>query len=302
MRIIDKTPLQDENGEINIIARIQGTLKYGLNWYGELEAQKLVIAQLDRLLEKGFVLIRNFTLPNSEIVIPIILIGAGGIWVLHVTNARGYFEAKGDQWNTVSNGRSQPARINLLSRVSQVARVFQKYLDINKFNLPVTVEPILLASDPGAQIESVRPVARVVRSDALKQFAASLIQARPVISVGAIYDLADQIIDPNLRKTAELQKPEPENQPAERARAIFNSSDTDEEFNPANLGFEFKEEGAEQPVPVQPVPEQHRPQRRPAPAKSGLILGMSRTQLIMLAVMLFVECCVLIGFAFLLFQ
>ncbi|MBM4427600.1 MAG: NERD domain-containing protein, partial [Chloroflexi bacterium] len=137
MRIIDKTPLQDENGEINIIARIQGTLKYGLNWYGELEAQKMVIAQLDRLLEKGFVLIRNFTLPNSEIVIPIILIGAGGIWVIHVTNAKGYFEAKGDQWNTVSNGRSQPASINLLSRVSRVARVFQKYLDLNKFNLPV---------------------------------------------------------------------------------------------------------------------------------------------------------------------
>lgn len=303
MRIIDKTPLQDENGEINIIARIQGTLKYGLNWYGELEAQKMVIAQLDRLLEKGFVLIRNFTLPNSEIVIPIILIGAGGIWVIHVTNAKGYFEAKGDQWNTVSNGRSQPASINLLSRVSRVARVFQKYLDLNKFNLPVAVEPILLASDPGAQIESVRPVARVVRSDALKQFAASLIQARPVISVGAIYDLADQILDPSLRKTAEPQKPEPENQPANRARAIFNSPNTDDVFNPANLGFEFEEEvGAEQPVPVQPVPEQRKPQQRPAPAKSGLILGMSRTQLIMLAVMLLVECCVLIGFAFLLFQ
>jgi hypothetical protein len=301
MRIIDKTPLQDENGEINIIARIQGTLKYGLSWYGELEAQKVVIAQLDRMLEKGFVLIRNFTLPNSEIVIPIILIGAGGIWVIHITNAKGYFEAKGDQWNTVSNGRSQPARINLLNRVSQVARALQKYLDIHKFNLPVTVEPVLLASDPGAQIESVRPVARVVRSDALKQFAVSLTQARPVMSVGTIYELADQILDPSLRKSA---KPEAEEQPASRARAIFNSSETSEEFNPADLGFEFSEEGAEQAVPVQPVPEQRKPQRPPtvAPAKSKLPLGMNRNQLILLSVMLVVECCVLIGFAFILFQ
>ena len=65
MKIIDKTSLQDENGNINIIARVQGTLKYGLNWFPELEAQKVVITQLDRMLEKGFVLIRNFTLPNS---------------------------------------------------------------------------------------------------------------------------------------------------------------------------------------------------------------------------------------------
>ena len=65
MKIIDKTALQDENGNINIIARVQGTLKYGLSWYQELEAQKTVITQLDRMLEKGFVLIRNYTLPNS---------------------------------------------------------------------------------------------------------------------------------------------------------------------------------------------------------------------------------------------
>lgn len=303
MKIIDKTPLQDQNGEINIIARIQGTLKYGLNWYGELEAQKMVIAQLNRLLEKGFVLIRNFTLPNSEIVIPIILIGAGGVWVIHVTNAKGYFEAKGDQWNTISNGRSQPASINLLSRVSQVTRVFQKYLDIHKFNLPAPVEPVLVASDPGAQIESVRPVARVVRSDALKQFASSLVQARPLMSVGTIYELADQILDPKLRKSAEPPKPEPENQPASRARAIFNSSETPGEFNPADLGFEFTEEETEQPVPVQSL-AQPTPQRQPtpSPAKSGLPLGMNRTQLILLSVMLLVECCVLIGFAFILFQ
>ena len=113
MKIIDKTPLQDASGNINPIARVQGTLKYGLSWFAELEAQKAVITQLDRLLEKGFVLIRNFTLPNSEIVIPIILIGAGGIWVIYVTKEKGSFEAKGDQWNTLdNNGRAQPAPIN----------------------------------------------------------------------------------------------------------------------------------------------------------------------------------------------
>ena len=82
MKIIDKTPLQDAKGQISLPARVQGTLKYGLNWYAELEAQKAAIAQLDRILEKGAVLIRNFTLPNSEIVIPLILISTGGISVI----------------------------------------------------------------------------------------------------------------------------------------------------------------------------------------------------------------------------
>lgn len=107
MKIIDKTPFQDVSGKISVVGRTQGTLKYGLNWFPELEAQKVVIAQLDRTLEKGFVLIRNFTLPNIEVVIPLILIGPGGVSVIYVTQVKGQFEAKGDQWNIVNYGRSR---------------------------------------------------------------------------------------------------------------------------------------------------------------------------------------------------
>ena len=78
MKVIDKTPLQNEKGEISGLQRLRGTLEFGLNWYPELEAQKAVIAQLDRVLEKGFTLIRNVTLANSQIVEPLILIGPPG--------------------------------------------------------------------------------------------------------------------------------------------------------------------------------------------------------------------------------
>ena len=74
MKIIDKTPFQQENGEIDLFGRLQGTLKYGFNWYPELGAQLTTIAQLQRLIEKGFVLIRNLTLPGTEIIVPIILV------------------------------------------------------------------------------------------------------------------------------------------------------------------------------------------------------------------------------------
>lgn len=294
MRIIDKTPWQDAQGNIGLTARLQGTLKYGLNWYGELEAQKAVIAQLDRMLEKGFVLIRNFTLPNSEIILPIILIGAGGIWIIQTTNVKGYFEARGDQWNTISNGNSQPARVNLLKRVLQLSRAFQKYLELQKFNLSLPVEPVLIASDPGAQIESLRPAVRVVRSDAIKQFGSSLLQVRPILSAGAIYDLADQIIDPSLRKE--------EQKPVSRAQAIFQASETPQEFNPSELGFAFEEEGSSDAKTIPPETIQPGPANPPIPAAKRGILGMSTAQSAVLAVMLIVECCVLIGFAFILYQ
>ena len=246
MKLIDKTPLQDAEGNINIIARVQGTLKYGLSWFGELEAQKAVIAQLNRSLEKGFVLIRNFTLPNSEIVIPIILIGAGGIWVIYVTQSKGHFEAKGDQWNTIdSDGKAQPAGINLISRVSKLTGAFQKYLKIQQVDMPNPVESVLIAADPGAQIESLRPIARVVRSDAIKQFASSLLQVRPIWRADFIHELADRLIDP--RPPAELKPVKPPElveagqQPAARAKAIFNASEQVSPFNTNDLGFEFEE-------------------------------------------------------------
>ncbi|MBI5823667.1 MAG: hypothetical protein HZB18_06535 [Chloroflexi bacterium] len=297
MKIIDKTSLQDESGNINIIARVQGTLKYGLNWYAELEAQKTVIAQMDRILEKGFVLIRNFTLPNSEIVIPLILVGAGGISVIFVTQAKGHFEAKGDEWNTVmSNGLSVPARRNLVDLISKLARAFQKYLESQKINLQVPVEAVLIASDPGAEIESLRPAVRVLRSDAIKQFAGSLLQARPILRTDSIYALADRIITPRtpeeLLLTPQTDVGGTAEKSVSRAQAIFNASDPDD------LGFAF-DDGSEPensgfPNLHEPNPARPLPRRKAAPAQKKT-LGMTNTQLALLIGMFIIECCIVIG-------
>lgn len=303
MKIIDKTPLQDENGNINIIARVRGTLKYGLNWYSELEAQKTVVAQIDRLLEKGFVLIRNYTLPNSEIVIPLILVGSSGISVMFVTPAKGHFEAKGDQWNTVtSSGLSVSAGRNLVDLIDKLSRAFQKYLESQKINLQVPVEAVLIASDPGAQIESLRPIVRVVRSDAVKQFASSLLQARPVLRTDSIYSLADRIVTPRTPEEL-LLTPQTEiggaaDKPASRAQAIFNASDPSKQFDPNELGFSF-EDGSESETAAHSIQESSpaRPLPRPkaAPAQKRTF-GMTNSQLALLAGMMIVECCVVIGF------
>lgn len=306
MKIIDKTPFQDAAGNISISGRAQGMVKYGLKWFAELESQKIVIAQLDRTLEKGFVLIRNFTLPNIEVVIPIILIGPGGISVIHVTPLKGQFEAKGDQWNNINYGLSQPANVNLIDIVIKRARALQKYLAAQKINLPTPVEPVLIASDPGAHIDSLRPAVRVVMSDAIKQFAGSLAQANPVWRPESIYDLADRIVEPR-----KLEEPKPaasapppvrktDPQPVSRAKAIFDASDSAQPFNPSEFDFAFEE--GDPPFAPEPALQNVREtnpsiQQLPKAASTkGKFLGLTNRQAILLAGMFIIECCVIAGF------
>jgi len=293
MKIIDKTPLQDANGNIGLIARVQGTLKYGLSWFAELEAQKIVIAQLDRVLEKGFVLIRNLTLPNSDIVIPIVLIGPGGVWVIYVTSVKGNYEAKGDQWNVVNNdGKALPASINYMSRVVQLTNVFQKYLKIQKVEMPNPVEPVLIAADPGAQIDSVRPMARVLRGDAIKQFAGSLLQARPVWRIDFVHELADRLLDPRSPEELKPVAPVLAQQPPSRAGA----SEQENPFNASELGFAFEEGGDQSSLQNSQEYDPSRLQSSEPASKKKKFLGLGDTQIVLLIGMFIIECCIVFGF------
>ncbi len=312
MKVIDKTPLQNDQGEIGPLQRIQGTLEYGLNWYPELQAQKTVVAQLEQVLEKGFTLLRNVTLGRSSIVEPLILVGPPGIYVLYVTPLSGLYEAKGDQWNVVKSGHSYPASTNLMSRVARLARALQVFLDRQGVSLPGPVEPVLVASSPAMHIDSLRPMVRVVLSDAVRQFAGSLLQARPVLKPEVAYDLADRIISPRPKPPAELapvvtpeylppglrDQEQMEEEAPSRARAIFHAAEEAKPFDPADLDFAFDEnvsnEQAEVPEDLkEPSPSQQLPPAQPR--------FFSPRQWIVLGGMAVIECVVLLGFLYLLY-
>jgi hypothetical protein len=317
MKVIDKTPLQNEKGEISLVQRVQGTLEHGFQWYPELEAQKVVIAQLERVLEKGFTLIRNMPLGKSSITEPLILVGQPGVYVLYVTPATGLYEAKGEEWNQIKSGHPYPAEPNLMMRVERLARALQVYLQRQSITLPGPVEPVLVASSPAMHIDSVRPMVRVVLSDAVRQFAASLLQARPILRPDQIVEVADHIVTPRIKpvsleaeepKTNEYylppglrdegaeqgeQQPAPQAEPPSRARAIFHAAEEAKPFDPADLEFAF-DENAEENVPEdlkETSPSQQIKPRVQRPA-------FSRRQWVLLGGMLVVECCVLAGFAY----
>jgi len=323
MKIIDKTPFQSEKGEFGLVQRLQGTWEYGGAWYAELEAQKTVMAQLDRVLEKGFTLIRNLRLENSKIVEPLILIGPPGVFVMYVTPVSGFFEAKGDEWNVINNDRRQPAPVNLMKRVARLARALQVYLNRQGLYLPGIFEPVLIAANPAVHIEVLRPIVRVVMSDAVKQFGVSLLQSRPVMQPPEIGDLVDHILRPR-RKGAEteaeaqrtqqtavvagvtapgaaaeaelapMQEPVTDaDQAPARARAIFHAAEELKPFDPADLSFAFDENaGADLAAGLKGT-------GTAAPRRWA---GMTVGKWIVLALLLLLEFALLASFGFLIYM
>lgn len=307
MKLIDQTPLQDEKGEIGIIQRAQGTLKYGFDWYPEMEAQKAVIAILRPKLGKGYTVIRNLTLGASGIVIPLALVGPAGIYAAYVTHLHGTYQAKGNAWGQTFGENYKPASKNLLTHTQLLARALQAFIERQGVKLPKPVEPVILAANPGLHIEALQPIVRVIMVDALARWAASLGSAAPVFTVETAYELADRIVNPRPPKkegssdAAQAPAKSEEEPELSHSVAAFDAPDEAQPFNPDDLGFAFEgsEDGELPSDSVESSPAE------PIPAQSGAkkrYLGMTVLQLAVLGGLFVVLICVLIGFAIMLSQ
>ncbi len=311
MKIIDKTPLLDEKGELGISQRIQGMLKFGFGWPSELDAQKAIITFFDRQLEKGYTLIRNLTLGSSGITVPLILLGPTGIYVIHVTYLRGRYEARGSSWNEASGNGYKPASVNLIQRTSRMANAVKAFIERQGVKLPIEIEPVLIAGNPGLHIESVRPAIKVIMIDGIKPFASSLATGRPVISIETVHDFADRIVNPRMPKKETHAPPVPEiaseektlpPSPGEsRASTIFNAAKETKQPEPSDLDFAmFDEEPAMKAAPpsvLETSPAQPLPRRAP---QSKRVLGMTRQQLVFVAGLGLAFLCILAVFAYIL--
>ena len=318
MKIIDKTPLVNEKGELGILQRIQGMLKYGFDWPNELQAQKAIITFFDRQLEKGYTLIRNLPLGASGIVVPLLLLGPTGIYAIHVTFLRGRYEARANSWNEESGDGYKPARVNLVQQTARLAKAVTVYIERQGIKLPIEVEPVLIAANPGLHIEAVRPAVKVIMIDGVKSFVAGLATGKPVLKPEAVHEFTERILNPRMpvkpvaaagapppRAAWEEEDTQPPRKPVSRARAIFNAAGEAKPFDPADFDFAMAEEGGtpqadaltaspslQESSPAQPLPAS-------APRR-GRVLGMSVLQLLIVAALGLALLCVLAIFAYLL--
>jgi hypothetical protein len=311
MKIIDKTPFLDEKGELGIKQRLQGMLQFGFSWPNELQAQKVIINFFDRQLERGYTLIRNMTLGQSGITIPIILLGPAGIFAINITHLRGRYEAKGGSWNIQSGDGYTPASINLIQITSRMARALQAFIERQGVKLPISIEPVLIAAEPGLHIESVGSAVRVMMIDGIKPFVSGLATARPVLSPEAVYEFTERILNPRLRKKEPLtvrapqqrsasQQAEPAQQEVSRARAIFNASENLKPFDPADFDFAMTDD--ESSLEIIPPASQESSSAAPVQQpKRQRVLGMTPIQLAIIAALALALVCILGSFVYLIF-
>lgn len=324
MKIIDKTPLVDEKGTLTLMQRIQGMLQFGFNWPRELEAQTAIIKYFDRQLEKGYTLIRNMSLGQSGIMIPMILLGPTGIYVIEITHLRGRYEARGEAWNVESGDAYKPAPVNLIQQTLRKAAALRKFIERQGVTLPVGIDPVIIAADPGLHIESNRPAIKVMMIDGIKAFVSGLVAGKPVLNGMQVNDYTERILNPRPRQemapppVAPQAEPEPraaweemygwqEEQPQQdgsRARAIFDASNEVQPFSPEGFDFAVAEEeahasGSDIP-PVAREASLAQPVRRAKP-KQGLMFGLTPMQLAVIGGLAVALLCILAIFAYVAF-
>ena len=318
MKIIDQTPLIDENGNLGFSQRIQGMLKFGFNWPTELLAQKAIIAFFDRNLEKGYTLIRNQTLGQSGIMIPLILIGPAGMFVINIAYIKGRYEAKGEAWNVESGNRFKPAPVNLIQSTARMARALTMFIERQGVTMPEPIESVLIAADPGLHVESDKPAIRVLRVDGIKPFVTGLSNNMPVLRSDMALDMVERIINPRPpkqkthppqpapvavprqeRAQAAPVPPPPPQENMSRARAIFSAADEEKPINPADFDFALAEDAAA----VKALPQVRSEAGSTSGTKRGSrrILGMSMKQIALLAGLGIALLCILAAFGYILF-
>jgi hypothetical protein len=293
-------------------------LQFGFSWPNELQAQNAIVKYFERQLEKGYTLIRNMPLGESGIVIPIILLGPTGVYVIEVTSLKGRYEAKGDTWNVESGNQYKSAPVNLIQRTMRMARALQAYIERQGVKLQVAIEPVLIAGDPGLHIESVRPAIKIMMIDGVKPFVNGLVTGKPVLRADFVIDYTERILNPRVKREMPPPEPAPESEPepraaweqnwsdeptqppqpeVSRARAIFDASAESRPFNPNDFDFALAEgDSGAQAIP--PVKRETSPAKPAQPAKPKRVMGMTPVQLAVIVVLGLALICVLAGLVY----
>jgi hypothetical protein len=271
MKIIDCSLKPVNTREMSVWTRLRGTFESGFSWYGELQSEENTIAMLGRYFDNRFTLLHNVAIPGLDISIPMVLIGPSGVQVLYPLSQKGVYRAKAEEWLEADSrqnySQSQP---NLIKRVTLMASAVKAHLERSGFPFP-KIEPVLLCTDPGVHVESVRPVVRVVLSDAIDRFAASLMSTQAALGPEHSQKLISLLGGVKVE-----QAPPVEEEPV-----------VEEERKPA--------------ITLPQMPQITIPDARlPIPSKLQKV-NMTKNQVIVLAVMAVVEIVVVIAFLFYVF-
>jgi hypothetical protein len=203
MKIIDRSRDLKQPDNNSLIKPFQGAVKHGFSRLNASEAEEVCIAALGNILSDEYTLLRNITLSNLEVAIPLILIGPGGLFVFQVSTLIGSFRAKEENWLSLENLKNpKPIQPNLLVRTSLMARAVDVFLSKNKVAAPSS-QGVLFCANPRMFVECIHPIVQVVMGDTLELFAVNFAKDSSVLNSNKQIEILELLVpsvstEPNL--------------------------------------------------------------------------------------------------------
>ncbi len=220
MQIIELSEFRDEDGLISLENRVRGTVQFGFDWYGDMQAQERVTRKLKGVLDDEHMLLLNAPLVGTDVLAPMVLFSPQGVRLLYPSTAKGTFRAQDDQWQTYNSRTRQftPKKPNLQFRALAFARGLLRYFESQGFPLP-DIEAVLLFVNPQTHVDTASPQARIVLADAFEHFAAKILEAPTIMDQEDIHMLVESLLNPK------LPEPEPTEEELleEPAQEVFDS-------------------------------------------------------------------------------
>lgn len=196
MKVVEyqsQTDGESKPGPLGGVISGLGSLKYRAG----AKAQETVIQTLKKVLDNRFIMLRGLILTQMETPASLLLVGPPGIWLIEASPIKGVFRATDDQWEEM-DGQTQkfrPARLNLPARTAALAQTVAGMLH-SRGLAAQSVEPVVIFTQPGAHVEALRPLSRLVRSDAIARFGASLLQKPVIYSPEDVQAILDAFKEP----------------------------------------------------------------------------------------------------------
>lgn len=192
MKVIDFSATKGDAGQSKSLDNLLGSIKIGRGWSAEADAQQTVVAAFEQFVNNKYFMLRNLPLPDLEMLVPLVLVGPAGIWVLYPSQLRGVFRANGSNWEKIDDRKQtyMPADENLLTRTDLLAKSVGDFLASNGVT-PLQVEPILVFTNPGIHIEAARPLVRIVQVDALNRLISGIARSRMIYDPEQVQTIVD---------------------------------------------------------------------------------------------------------------
>jgi hypothetical protein len=207
MKLIARSPFGAQGSTIPFIDRIRALWRFGLSWDRDMQAQQVLIQQLEDLLDNSYTLISNVPVPGFSIPVPLVLVSKTGVQTFCATAITGIFSYKNEQWYKLDEQKEQyrPSRPNIVRRTSIMSRAIIEYLKKKGIYVDER-EPVLYFSKPGVHIDVDESQVNLVLSDGVNRLVGSFIGEDVALDAMEMQRITDILIKSESKSMAKKQE------------------------------------------------------------------------------------------------